>query len=386
MAPRSIFRKSLRFSLLFCRNGHPVEGFASHFGRRLISSSEILAGQDDSTVSYLVNSCGLSPESAVLVSHKVKLQSLEKADSVLALLREYEFSETQISTLVRRHPRILWADAKKTLAPKLEFFCSIGMSRLDLAKTVTYSRSILDRSLENHIVPSFNLLKDVVHSDVKVLGILKCSPWIFRQKLSKTMMPNIELLRELGMPQSSIARLITYYVQIVMREPESFSQLVGEVEQLGFDLRKTFFVQAMLALSGKNKTTWKRNEEAYRRWGWSDNDILSAFRLYPLCMTKSEKKIMGTMDFLVNKMGWHSQKIAKCPHVLCFSFEKRIIPRFSVVKVLMLKGLVEEENVSLSTIVAIPENYFLNKFVTTYLRQVPQLLNVYQGKVDVQDV
>ncbi|PRQ26295.1 putative transcription regulator mTERF family [Rosa chinensis] len=293
---------------------------------------------------------------------------------------------TQISTLVRRHPRILLADAKKTLAPKLEFFCSVGMSRLDLAKTVTHSQSILDRSLENHIVPSFNLLKDVVHSDVKVLGILKCSPWIFRQKLSKTMMPNIELLRALGMPQSSIARLLTYYVQIVMKEPESFSQLVGEVEQLGFDLRKTFFVQAMLALSGKNKTTWKRNEEAYRRWGWSDNDILSAFRLYPLCMTKSEKKIMGTMDFLVNKMGWHSQKIAKCPHVLCFSFEKRIIPRFSVVKVLMLKGLVEEEKLSLSTIVAIPENYFLNKFVTTNLRLVPELLNVYHGKVDVQDV
>ncbi|PRQ26297.1 putative transcription regulator mTERF family [Rosa chinensis] len=213
----------------------------NRFVQTHLSSSRISAGQDDSTVFYLISSCGLSPEAAIVASHKVKLQSLEEPNSVLALLRRYEFSNTQISTLVRKHPHILVADAKKTLVPKLEFFCSIGISRLDLARTLTY----------NHIVPNYSFVKGVVLSDVQST----CQP--------------------------------------------------------------------CMHLYGK-ETTWKRCQEAYRRWSWSENHIRSAFRLCPLCMVMSEKKIMGIM----NKMGWHSQKTAKYPNVLCYSLEKRFIPRF----------------------------------------------------------
>ena len=103
-------------------------------------------------------------------------------------------------------------------------------------------------------------------------------------------------------------------------------------------------------------------------------------------MTKSEKKIMETMDFLVNKMGWESGKIVKVPYVFKYSLEKRIIPRCSVVRVLLSKGLIEEGKLSLATVISNPEEYFSSKFVTRYVNQVPQLSNVYQGKMDVQDV
>ncbi|PRQ55714.1 putative transcription regulator mTERF family [Rosa chinensis] len=161
MAPHSIFSKSLRFSLLLCRNRHPMEGFVSHLGRRLISNTEIPAGQDDSTVSYLVNPCGLSPEAAVVASHKVKLRSLVESDSVLALLKHYELSDAHISKAVRIHPHVLVANAQETLLPKLEFLCSIGMSRLDLAKTLTYNPIILTRSLKNCIIPCYTFLKEM---------------------------------------------------------------------------------------------------------------------------------------------------------------------------------------------------------------------------------
>ncbi|KAL6210427.1 hypothetical protein ACLB2K_015659 [Fragaria x ananassa] len=381
MAAFSIFKGVFR-SARVCRNyEHPVEGLASQFGlhKQLFCTRPV---QDDCTVSYLVRSCGLSPESATLVSHKVKLRSLEKPNSVLALLKLYGFSDTQISTLVCRHPYVLVANAQKTLLPKLEFFSSIGISRLDLARTLTSNPVILMRSLENFIVPCYNFLKSVVVSDVKVVSAWKHSLWIFKANLSKNVIPNTQILRELGMPESCIALLITYYAHSVMGKPDLFSQLVGQVQQLGFDPHKSSFVQAMHALSRKG-TTWKRCQQAYRSWDWSDNDILSAFKLFPLCMTKSEKKIMETMDFLVNKMGWHSHKIAKYPHVLCYSLEKRIIPRCSVVKVLLLKGSIKEENLSLATVIKVPDKYFLSCFVTRYLDSVPELLNVYHGKLEV---
>ncbi|XP_040364526.1 transcription termination factor MTERF15, mitochondrial [Rosa chinensis] len=365
---------------------------ASHFGpqkqlfcTRLTGRSEIPADQDDSTVSYLVNSCGLSPESATLVSHTVKLQSLEKPDSVLALLKHYEFSEAQISKVVQRLPHILLADVEQTLLPNLEFYCSIGMSRLHLARTLSYNPWLMSLSLKNDIVPAYSFFKSVVISDVKVIHILKHKSWIFRENLSKNLIPNIELVRELGIPQSCIALLLTSYTDVVMKKPELFSQLVHQVTEMGFDPQNLSFVQAIHALYGK-ETTWKRCQEVYRRWGWSENHIRSAFRVSPLCMVMSEKKLMGTMDFLVNKMGWQSQTIAKHPHVLSYSLQKRFIPRFSVVRVLFLKGLIEEENLSLATGISKSEKYFLDRFVNRYLSQVPQLLDVYRGKVDIQDV
>ncbi|KAL6217276.1 hypothetical protein ACLB2K_010493 [Fragaria x ananassa] len=198
------------FAMDFSALHYPVESssfvqFPQWFSTKICTSS-----YNDFTVSYLVNSCGLSPKAAVKASDKVNLQpsSLARPDSVLAVLREHEFSDTQISTLVRRDPRFLLADAKRTLLPKLEFLFSKGMSRLDVAKIVTYNSFLLSRSVENCFVPCYTFLKSVVVCDAKV---------------------------------------------------------------------KSDFVQAMEALSRK-ETTWKRCQEAYRSWGWSDDDILSAFK------------------------------------------------------------------------------------------------------------
>ncbi|KAL6226758.1 hypothetical protein ACLB2K_000719 [Fragaria x ananassa] len=249
MAPNFIL-KSFRFARVFCRDGQPMEGLASHFGleKQLFSTRAISpAGQDDCTVSYLVNSCGLSLEAATLVSHKVKLQTLDKPNFVLALLRDYEFSDTHISTLVRRRPRTLVADAQKTLLPKLEFLSSIGMSRLDLANKLSHDPWFMSRSLEKRIVPMCSFLKSVVLCDDKLVYILKHKSCIFSGNLSKNVIPNVELVRKLGMPQSCIVLLLTRY-PIVLRKLELFSQLVAEVEQWGFDSRKSSFVLAMNAL------------------------------------------------------------------------------------------------------------------------------------------
>ncbi|XP_004292615.1 PREDICTED: uncharacterized protein LOC101296837 [Fragaria vesca subsp. vesca] len=381
MAPHSIFSKCFRFARVFCTNGQPTQGLAS-LQKRLFSTRVSLPAE--CTVSYLVNSCGLSPESAALVSHKVKLRSLDKPNSALALLKLYEFSDAQISEVVRRFPLVLVANAKKTILPKLEFLCSIGISKLDLARSLSYNPWNLRRSLENHIIPTCSFLKSLGLSDDNVVHLLKHKSFIFNENLSNKVTPNVELVRKLGMPQSYIARLITIYADIMARKPELFSQLVHQVSEMGFDPKKFNFVNAIAALSMK-ETTWKRCREAYMRWGWSEDHVMSAFKMYPQCMLFSEKKLMGTMDFLVNKMGRQSQAVAKYPYVLCYSLEKRIIPRFSVFRVLVLKGLIEE-NWSLGSVITISEKIFLDTFVNRYLSQVPQLLDVYQGKVDFQDM
>ncbi|XP_057461220.1 uncharacterized protein LOC130751629 [Actinidia eriantha] len=277
---------------------------------------------------------------------------------------------------------MLLANPDKTLLPKIEFFQSIGVSRTDLARSLSSNPALLGRSLEHQIVPCYNYLKSVLQSDKKVVAAMNHTHSVFLKDLRKYLLPNIDVLREIRVPESSIAYLLNHFPEAIMKNPSRFSEVVNEVKEMGFDPLKVNFVLAVHAISGDgNKLIWGRCYEAYRKWGWSEDDILSAFRKHPQCMISSEKKISGAMDVFVNKMGRDSKEIARCPIALLFSLEKRILPRCSVIQVLSSKGLVKKD-LRLSTILGPVEKHFLERFVIKYEEKVPQLLSVYQGKMD----
>ncbi|EOX94978.1 Transcription termination factor [Theobroma cacao] len=344
-------------------------------------TSKTTTKQHSFTITYLINSCGLSSESAISASQKVRFQSPERPDLVLALLENYGFSKIQISNLIRKRPVLLLANPENILLPKLEFFQSIGLSSCDLARTLSSDPTLLTRSLENQIIPSYDFLKSVLLSNEKIVSALKRTTWIFLEDPSKNLMPNVAFLRELGVPQKCVALLLTHFPEAVMQKHEDFCGIVREVKEIGFEPRKSMFVLAVHALSGKgNKSIWEKCFEVYKRWGWSKDDILTAFKKHPHSMMLSEKKIMKSMDYFVNKMGWPSRMIAQCPVVLFFSLERRIIPRCSVFQILLSKGLIKED-FSLTTVLLPVEKRFLERFVTKYQEEVPDLLSVYQGKV-----
>ncbi|XP_068344688.1 transcription termination factor MTERF15, mitochondrial-like [Pyrus communis] len=346
-------------------------------------TSEISETHQDFKVNYLMNTCGLSPEGAISVSKRVKLESPKKAESVLAIFRNLGLSQTQISKVVRSRPQILSADPEKILLPKLEFFISLGVSRVDLAKILAYNPHLLAVSLANRIMPTYDFLRSIL-SEKNVVALFKRYSQIFLETRFKNVMPNIELLRESGMRPRGISLVLTYCTPVLMVRPEQLGQLVAEIKEMGFNLEKTTSVNALCALCGKNKLVWNRCRESFKRWGWSDDDVLSAFKKNPQCMMMSEQKLMQAMDLLVNKMGWSSEMITKYPVVLGLSLERRLIPRCSVVKVLLLKGLMND-NLNLGSVLKPTDKQFLEMFVKRYLGEVPRLLSVYQGKVDIQD-
>jgi len=161
------------------------------------------------TVSYLMNSCGLSPKSAILASQRMDFENPERPDSVLNLLKENGFTNTQISKLVRINPLLLLSDPEKTLLPKIEFFLSVGVSSSDLPGILSSNPSLFARSLKKHLVPCYDFLKSVLLVEEKVLTTLKRSPRAFLYNVTNNMAPNIALLRQLGVPQSAISFLVS---------------------------------------------------------------------------------------------------------------------------------------------------------------------------------
>jgi mTERF domain-containing protein len=333
-------------------------------------------------VSYLINSCGLSKKSAILASQRkrVLFQSPERPDSVLNLLKENGFSNAQISKIVTKHPRILLSHPEKNLLPKIELLRSIGVSSSDLITIISSYPFLFRINLKKRLIPCYDFLKSVLLVDEKVLKTFKRSPRACLGDVPNTMAANIALLRQLGAPSSTISFLVTTFPPAAFTKHAKFVEVVHQVMEMRFDPMKTVFVLAIQVLLKMSKPNLESKLELYKRWGWSKDMALAAFKRSPNCMASSEEKITKTMDFLVNKIGWPPKHIATYPVVINLSLEKRIIPRCSVVQILLAKGLIKDK-LALGTFLLPTEKKFLEKFVIKFRNDVPQLLSVYQGKM-----
>jgi len=81
------------------------------------------------TISYLINSCGFSPQTASNVSQTITLSNSQKPDSVIAFFTTHGFSYSQIRLILTRKPKLLLCkDPNKLLLPKFQFllfwYCS----------------------------------------------------------------------------------------------------------------------------------------------------------------------------------------------------------------------------------------------------------------------
>ncbi|RHN73260.1 putative transcription regulator mTERF family [Medicago truncatula] len=153
-----------------------------------------------------------------------------------------------------------------------------------------------------------------------------------------------------------------------------------EVKCLGFDPSKNSFGIALAAKKGLSKKLWDEKVDAFKKWGWSDEDVIRVFRIQPILMFVSIYKIDLLMSFWVNRLGWNSLALTKRPHMFSYSLEKRIIPRASVMQFLLMKGL-RKKNASLVTPFAYSENMFLSKFVFRFMEESDYLLKLYEEKM-----
>ncbi|GFP80279.1 hypothetical protein PHJA_000171300 [Phtheirospermum japonicum] len=295
---------------------------------------------------YLVDSCGLSPNDVVSVSKKLRFNSKspEKPDDVLKFLREYGFTDAHIAKLVTIWPNVLLSCPNKTLLTKLRFFRSIGVPLPVLAQKLSIYPYILTRSLGNSLIPLYNYLKSIVGLDERVVHAFSRTPSIFGRYCTQGISSNISILRECGVPQSTIISLAVHRPSLLVTVKERLAAYVDRVVDMGFDVSKSAFVLAIQVFNEMTESSLQHKMEVYRRCGWSESDINAAFLKLPLCMCLSEEKITASIGFLVNALGCKPAVIAQRPVLLHLSLEKRIKTRCLVVGIVeeQSKGVVEE--------------------------------------------
>lgn len=146
---------------------------------------------------------------------------------------------------------------------------------------------------------------------------------------------------------------------------------------MGFDEKGLMFLHGVCALSRMKEAKWNSKVSVFRSFGWEEEEVIALFVKQPKCMNTSEARIRKSLDLFMNEFKWMPEDIAKYPTVLFLSFEKRVIPRSRVLKLLMEKGLVGRS--SMGSVFIIPEDRFLKKFVWSFVEKIPHLFEVYQS-------
>ncbi|XP_058758407.1 uncharacterized protein LOC131631651 [Vicia villosa] len=327
------------------------------------------------TISYLTNNFGLSPQDALKVSKRFTFETPEKPNSVITFFKTQGFSDHQIQSIIRRNHQLILSNPIKTILPKLQFLASKGASPTDIVATVTRSPYFLTSSSLKRIIQTFELVRTFCPSNKKAIAIIIVCPTLFRDLRMK---PNLQFLLVSGVNRSGIYFLLRSRPFVFCYT--DMRKAVEEIKELGFDPSKFKFCVALLAKRTVAKSQWDAKVDALKSWGCSEDVIFYAFKIQPNFMLRSPDKLNAVMQFWVKELEWDPSVLFAAPDLFGCSLEKRLVPRASVVRYLLSKGLMKK-SASLRTPFSLTEELFMEKYVDCYEEEeASKLLRLYQGK------
>ncbi|KAF2311463.1 hypothetical protein GH714_024043 [Hevea brasiliensis] len=258
------------------------------FSHKLITDLSNSAFPQSPTISYLQNSCGLSLQAAISVSRKLQLESTENPDLVLNLLRAHGLTQIHIKNLIIKRPILLLADLDNNLKPNLDLFKSLGFSgtnlaemlikdprvlevdaetvveffrenELDVATILSAEPYILERSLENQIIPCINVLRRVVGNDMIVQKVIRGCHRILEFNAEKMLEPNMSLLVNHGVPEFIISKMFLFHPRSLLLKTDRLSEIINEVKKLGFSPTNVLFVLAVRTMVTTKKDSGRKS-------------------------------------------------------------------------------------------------------------------------------
>ncbi|KAA0034132.1 transcription termination factor MTERF5 [Cucumis melo var. makuwa] len=334
-----------------------------------------------STIQFLTNSCGLSSGSPTSAGRKLQFgeKNTQQYGAVIDFLKSHGFENPQIAKLVSRQPSILQSRVSANLKPKFEFLQEIGFVGPLLPKLIVSSPSILNKSLDSKLKPSFRLLKEMLGSDERVTAAICRASWLLTYDFKGVIKSNFDVLVSEGVPSRNIAKMIAWNPRTIMQRVDKMIQVVKNVKELGIEPKAGMFFQAVLVRLQMSDSTWKKKINVMKSLGWSEKEILTAFKRYPLCLTCSEEKMRDVADFCFNTAKLDPGTLISNPVFFKLSVNKRLRPRYKVLEVLKVKNLLRNKKIALAWWFMQGEREFVENNVVKHLDEIPNLMDIYRG-------
>lgn len=298
--------------------------------------------------------------------------------SVITFFKQIGFEQSQIRNAIFRNPLILSCNVDKTLIPKTELFQKLGFSESDIAKVIEVNPSICLMGLNTNIIPAIQALKEIMGCYNHVISILKISPRMRLSCIPKLFLPNVDLLRNYGIPIELIRKHILRNLFSFLRKTDFFQNAVISVEgKLGIPRHSPRFLLGVVLLTSFREKTIESKRRVFKSFGWTDSDIVTLSISTPFVLALSEAMIEKKLDFLMNEMGYEPNYLAKRCMMITSSLEKRVLPRHKLLLVLKEKGLLRMDYLLYSAL-SMTESQFLKRFVLPY-KEVHEVYSKYAG-------
>uniref|UniRef100_A0A0A8YBX3 Uncharacterized protein n=1 Tax=Arundo donax TaxID=35708 RepID=A0A0A8YBX3_ARUDO len=345
---------------------------------RLFSAAAPTSPQPFAVEEYLVSNCGLTRAQARKASRTIShLKSPSKPDAVIAFLSDLGVPRSDIAAVAAFDPPFLCASVEKNLAPRVAELADLGLLRDQIARLIplalsSFRISSLGRNLSFWLSVfdgSFEML----------LRALRLNSAILRVDIEKVVMPNLAFLQQCGVSVSEVAFMHMYSSRLFNLKPKSLREAAERVEELGIKLGSRMFGRALALVVFMRKEDVARKMGMLQKIGFSQDDASVIVRKAPPILRLSDEKIKRVMNFLTRDVGLEPPHIAQRPALFMYSLERRLLPRYCVLKVLREKGLLNVE-CSYYYTASMAEEVFVLKFVLPYKDHVPGLADDYASR------
>lgn len=322
-----------------------------------------------SVYDFLVHKHHFSPESASQVATIVaRLKHPERSDSVLAFLKESGFSHSQLERTLMCVPKLLSGSLDENIKPKIKAFQDFGISADEAARIIANDPYILTRSLRNKLIPGLTVLKNLFGS-IRSAQILKVSGWFLFSKLDDSLVPNFELLKKYGVSMDHIFWVMNAYPRFLLRKPKKMKTYLDKVDEMGIRRDSKLFLVAANLINSYTDKNWDLKLGDFREMGFSDNDIVAAFRASPTVFGLSKERINKSIKVLLKGGKYNMSCIVGFPVCLTYSVEKRLTPRMQVLESLEGRNLIQSWP-SLSTFCTMTNKKFHEKYVAPFVDEI----------------
>ncbi|XP_078441580.1 uncharacterized protein LOC144711445 [Wolffia australiana] len=327
----------------------------------------------DFMAQFLIDSCELPLSDAIKACrHLAHLKSPDRPAAVLRLLRREGLSPSHLRRLVVSMPKLLLASPDKTLEPKIRALRSAGFSPAELGELVTANPNALR---VRDVIPKIEFWRKLLGSKQKFLKLAR-NVHLLSRRIDGDGTPILSFLRRIGMPDPHIAMILERRPRLVSSRLKRIELIAEQVQNLGVSPGSRTFVEAFSTVSNLSQATLESKSSLLLGYGWSRDDLLRAFRQFPIVLRLSEGKLRVAMDFLIKEAGYEPSYVARKAVLLGYSIDRRLKPRFYVLRFLKEKGL-PGGRLDLLTAMMIAESKFKEKYLPLLQPSFPGMIGMY---------
>ncbi|KAM7269030.1 hypothetical protein ACFE04_024527 [Oxalis oulophora] len=325
----------------------------------------------------------IKPTTYSTISHTevepVKDETIGDQIPSLNVLRSLGCSESDISSLLLRHPPLRNAEAGP-LRSKLSLLTALQFTPADLVKIIHCRPWFISPRFDNSFEKRIRYFMEFFGSKDILREAITKNPSLLVYNFNDGVQPVIQLYEDMGVSRKDLIRMLLIRPTLIPRT--SFDDEKLEYIRKSGIQKESKMYKYLVTLIGISRHETIRSKVAnLEQYGLSDDEIWRLFGRSPYLLPLSMEKVQRNMTFILGTMKFPANVVLKQQCLLTSSLEAVLKPRVLVAGKIKDMGLSPEiMRNRLITALRMTEVRFLKAYINCHPKEVAnELLEFYNN-------